>query len=81
MHLESAYDHQLCVAFAPLNLHFVKCETVHTESSYEVTDEAIRILLEDAGFDVERTWMKGLGWYAIAVARFGKERIQYQTDL
>ena len=78
---ESTRDHRVCIASAQLNLHFAKCETIHTENSYKFTQQAIRILLEDAGFDVERTWMDGRGWYAVTLARISRKRNQYQDDM
>jgi dimethylhistidine N-methyltransferase len=81
MYLESTRDHQVCIASAHLNLDFTKCETIHTENSYKFTQEAIRNLLEDVGFDVEQTWMDPREWYAVTLARVGKERNQYQADL
>ena len=81
MHLESTRDHRVCIAAAQLYLHFANGETIHTENSYKFTRQAIRILLEDAGFDVERTWMDDRGWYAVTLARVVKERSQYQADL
>jgi dimethylhistidine N-methyltransferase len=81
MHLESTCDHHVCIASAQLDLHFAKHETIHTENSHKFTHDAIRILLEDAGFDVEQIWMDDQGWYAVTLARFTKERNQYQTDL
>jgi hypothetical protein len=80
MHLESTCDQEVCIESAQLSLHFTKSETIHTENSYKFTSEAICILLEDAGFDVERTWMDDRGWYAVTLARIVKERSQYQAD-
>lgn len=80
MHLESTRDHQVCIPSAQLNLYFAKGETIHTENSYKFTGETIRNLLEDADFDVERTWMDERGWYAVTLARVSKERNQIQAD-
>jgi L-histidine Nalpha-methyltransferase len=81
MHLESTRDHRVCIPSAQLYLHFAKGETIHTENSYKFTRRTIRILLEDAGFDVEQTWMDRRGWYAVTLARVDKERSPYQADL
>jgi uncharacterized SAM-dependent methyltransferase len=80
MHLESTRDHQVRIASAQLILHFAKCETIHTENSYKFTHQAIRILLDDAGFDVERIWMDDRGSYTVTLARVRKERNEYQAD-
>jgi uncharacterized SAM-dependent methyltransferase len=81
MHLESTRDHQVRISCAELNLHFVKGETIHTENSYKFTQQAIRILLEGTGFDVEQTWLDNRAWYAVTLARISKKRHQHQTDL
>ena len=81
MHLESTRDHRVCIPCARLNLHFAKGETIHTENSYKFTRPAIRSLLEDAGFDVEQTWMDDRRWYAVTLARVGKEPNEYQADV
>ena len=54
---------------AEFDLHFAKCETIHTENSYKFTPETIRILLDDVGFCVEQTWTDGRRWYAVTLAR------------
>lgn len=74
MHLESTCGHQVCIASAQLDLHFAKGETIHTENSYKFTQQAIRVLLEGAGFDVERTWMDDRRWYAVTLARIRKKK-------
>jgi L-histidine Nalpha-methyltransferase len=79
MHLESTRNQRVCIASAQLNLHFAEGETIHTENSYKFTNKAIRLLLEDAGFDVEQTWMDTQGWYAVTLARLGRERGRYQA--
>jgi dimethylhistidine N-methyltransferase len=81
MHIESTREHQVCIASAQFNLHFAKGETIHTENSYKFTPETIRILLEDAGFAVERTWMDDRGWYAVTLARISEKRRQHKDDL
>jgi uncharacterized SAM-dependent methyltransferase len=81
MHLESKRDQHVCIPSAQLNLHFAKRETIHTENSYKFTDQAIRVLIEDAGFDVERTWMDDRRWYSVTLARISQKLNQHQGDL
>jgi len=69
MHLESTRQQYVRVAAADLDLQFEKRETIHTENSYKFTFETIRILLEDAGFDIEQTWTDARQWYAVTLAR------------
>jgi len=69
MHLESSCDHHVCMPGAGLDLDFRAFETIHTENSYKFTDEAIRTLLEDAGFAVEHRWTDSREWFALTLAR------------
>ena len=41
---------------AQLDVHFGECETVHIENSCKFARKMIRLLLQDSGFAVERTW-------------------------
>ena len=69
MHLESTRRQCVRIAAADLELQFEKRETIHTENSYKYTSESIRLLLEDAGFEVEQTWTDARRWYAVTLAR------------
>ena len=69
MHLESTRDQYVRIAAADLDVHFAKSERIHTENSYKFTDASIRILLGEAGFEVEQTWTDKRGWYSVTLAR------------
>jgi len=69
MHLESAHDQRVRIAPAGLDLRFTASETIHTENSDKFTHEAIRTLLEDAGFAVEQSWTDPREWYVVTLAR------------
>jgi L-histidine N-alpha-methyltransferase len=69
MHLESTRDQHVRIAAANVDLYFAKRERIHTENSYKFTDASIRILLGDAGFDVEQTWTDERGWFSVTLAR------------
>jgi L-histidine Nalpha-methyltransferase len=69
MYLESTRDQYARIAAANLDVFFAKGERIHTENSYKFTDASIRILLGDAGFDVEQTWTDKRGWYSVTLAR------------
>ena len=45
MHLESTQEQDVSIEDAELDLHFMPCETIHTENSYKFTDRGIRSLL------------------------------------
>jgi uncharacterized SAM-dependent methyltransferase len=68
MHLESRWGQHVDIPAAHLQLDFVRGETIHTENSYKFTDETIRALLEDSGFEVDQTWTDPHRWYAITLA-------------
>ena len=48
MHLESTQEQDVSIQYAELDLHFMRCETIHTENSYKFTDQGIRTVLRDA---------------------------------
>jgi dimethylhistidine N-methyltransferase len=68
MHLESTQEQDVGIEHADLDLHFMPCETIHTENSYKFTDRGIRSLLKEAGFETGRSWKDGRGWYTLTLA-------------
>jgi len=69
MHLESMRDQDVSIRHADVNLHFTRCETIHTENSYKFTDETIRSLLRDSGFEIARAWKDSRNWYTVTLAQ------------
>jgi L-histidine Nalpha-methyltransferase len=69
MHLESAREQCVHIEAANLDVYFAKYERIHTENSYKFTDASIRLLLAEAGFEVEQTWTDKRGWYSVTLAR------------
>jgi L-histidine Nalpha-methyltransferase len=69
MHLESVCSQWVRIDAAGLDLHFAKGERIHTESSYKFTDKTVKVLLQDAGFEVERTWTDQREWFSVTLAR------------
>jgi dimethylhistidine N-methyltransferase len=69
MHLESMCDQSVRIAAAQVDVDLEEGERIHTENSYKFTDATIRILLEDGGFEAERTWKDERGWYSVTLAR------------
>jgi len=69
MHLESTQGQIVNIADAELRLHFMRGETIHTENSYKFTDQGIRTLLSDAGFESRGAWKDSRGWYTVTLAR------------
>ncbi len=68
MHLESAQEQDVSIEDAGLDLHFMPRETIHTENSYKFTDEGIRSLLREAGFEIRGAWKDSRDWYTLTLA-------------
>ncbi len=69
MHLESMHDQNIHIQCGGLNVHLRAGETIHTENSYKFTDETLRALLADSGFQIENAWKDARGWYAMTLSR------------
>ncbi len=68
MHLESTREQDVSIEHANLDLHFVPRETIHTENSYKFTDQGIRSLLKEVGFEIRGAWKDSCGWYTLTLA-------------
>jgi L-histidine Nalpha-methyltransferase len=68
MHLESTQQQDVSIQYAELDLHFMPCETIHTENSYKFTDQGIRSVLRDAGFEIGQAWKDSRHWYTVTLA-------------
>jgi L-histidine Nalpha-methyltransferase len=68
MHLESTQEQDISIEHADLDLHFMPRETIHTENSYRFTDQSIRTLLSDAGFETRGAWKDSRDWYTLTLA-------------
>jgi L-histidine N-alpha-methyltransferase len=69
MHLESTQEMVVNIQHAELDLHFMPRETIHTENSYKFTDQGIRSVLRDAGFEIGRAWKDSRNWYTVTLAQ------------
>jgi dimethylhistidine N-methyltransferase len=69
MHLESMREQDVSIAAAQLELHFAEGETIHTENSYKFTDESVRTLMRDSGFEISDSWKDEHSHYAVVLAR------------
>jgi len=70
MHLESTQEQDVSIEHANLDLHFMPRETIHTENSYKFTDQGIRRLLKEVGFEIRGAWKDSRGWYTLTLACF-----------
>jgi uncharacterized SAM-dependent methyltransferase len=68
MYLESAQEQNVSIEYADLDLHFMPRQTIHAENSYKFTDQSIRRLLKDAGFEIRRARKDSRSWYTLALA-------------
>ena len=77
MHLESTQEQVVSIEDAELRLHFARGETIHTENSYKFTDNSIRVLLSNVGFEITGAWKDQRNWYSLTMARL---RDAYEYD-
>jgi len=68
MHLESTHEQLVSIEDAELDLHFMRGETIHTENSYKFTDQCIRTLLREVGFEITGAWKDSRSWYTVTLA-------------
>ena len=68
MHLESTQEQDVNIEYAEVDLHFKRRETIHTENSYKFTDQGLRSILGDAGFETGRAWKDSRNWYTVTLA-------------
>ncbi len=68
MHLECIQKQVVSIEDAEINLHFMQGETIHTENSYKFTDQDIRALFREVGFEIKGAWKDSRGWYALTLA-------------
>jgi YD repeat-containing protein len=54
MHLESMRAQGVSITGAQRDLHCVKREMIHTENSYEFTDESVSSLVRDSGLEISQ---------------------------
>jgi L-histidine N-alpha-methyltransferase len=69
MHLESTREQDVSIAAAQLELYFARGERIHTENSYKFTDESVRTIMRDSGFEISETWKDEHDHYAVVLAR------------
>lgn len=79
MHLESTRAQRVWVEAAQLDLHFARSESIHTENSHKFTDDSVRTLLRDAGFEVSESWKDERDYYAIVLARLRADQSSGQS--
>ena len=69
MHLQSLVEQVVRMDLVNLSVPFAKGERIHTENSYKYKVEDVRLMLEQAGFDLVRTWYDERKWFAVHLAR------------
>ncbi len=67
MHLESTQEQHAGIGHTDIDVHFMPRETIHTENSYKFTDQGIRNLLEEVGFEIRGAWKDGRDWYTLSL--------------
>jgi L-histidine Nalpha-methyltransferase len=51
------------------SFHFARGERIHTENSYKFTPESIARLLQESGFNLEKSWTDPKEWFCVLLAR------------
>lgn len=69
MHLESLVDQRVRIRNLGVVLHFVRGETIHTESSIKYTDTRLDEIAARAGFARERDFYDADKWYGVHLWR------------
>jgi len=67
MHLESKVDQDVPISLMNTTVNFKKGETIHTENSYKFTDELIKNLTTQAGFNIIKTWKDPNNYFALTL--------------
>lgn len=68
-YLESTTVQNVFIPALDLDLSFAPGERIHTENSYEYTDDMIESILRDSGFTLEHTWCDRKKWFGVHLAR------------
>ncbi len=71
MHLRSVLRQTVHLAALNLRVSFAAGETIHTENSYKFTDDTIRSLLQQGGFELTQTWTDARHYFAVTLATVG----------
>jgi L-histidine N-alpha-methyltransferase len=69
MYLRSQREQIVGIRDLRLQVRFARNEAIHTENSYKHTLTAVRTLLAESGFALEKTWTDHRGWYGVHLAR------------
>jgi dimethylhistidine N-methyltransferase len=69
LYLESAVAQRVPIPSLRVELDFAARERIHTESSYKLTDLAVRRLLVRSGFAPEASWYDERPWFGLHLAR------------
>jgi L-histidine N-alpha-methyltransferase len=69
MHLESLVDQRVRIRNLGVVLHFIRGETIHTESSAKYTDARLDNIAARAGFARERDYFDADRWYGVHLFR------------
>jgi L-histidine N-alpha-methyltransferase len=69
MHLDSKRNQSVHIAALDRSFQFKRGESIHTESSYKFTPEAIEDILQKSGFSLEQSWYDRKHWFGVHLAR------------
>ncbi len=69
MHLDSRRSQTVHIASLDRSFQFKRGESIHTESSYKFTPEAVEEILLKSGFTLEQSWYDADRWFGVHLAR------------
>ena len=69
MHLDSRRSQIVRVAALDREFRFKRGESIHTESSYKFTPNAVEEILMESGFSREQSWYDEDRWFGVHLAR------------
>jgi uncharacterized SAM-dependent methyltransferase len=69
IYLESLRTQMVTLRSLQLTVRIYDGERIHTENSYKYTMPMVQEMLEDAGFNLERTWFDPCKWFGLHLAR------------
>ena len=69
MHLRSLRAQEVTIAKLAQSVTFAAGETIHTENSYKYSLDDIQAMGDRAGFQLDKTWCDGQGYFLVALFR------------
>ncbi|MEO6829282.1 MAG: L-histidine N(alpha)-methyltransferase, partial [Acidobacteriaceae bacterium] len=69
MHLDSTRNQTVHIPSLDRSFSFRRGESIHTESSYKFTPDAVEEILRKSGFALEQSWYDANHWFGVHLGR------------